>query len=89
MHKTYTPQHVSHPAFTLAEIAITLGIVAGTALLTLALFSTLIKNVQRVKEMDAPLRPAKSLNPAIIKPNHPLPDTVTLINLLHNLSLCK
>lgn len=69
----------SHPAFTLAEIAITLGIVAGTALLVLALFSTLTKNVQRLKEVEAPIRPAKTINPTINQPNHPLPDDDELV----------
>lgn len=72
--KTYSLIRGSPPAFTLAEIAITLGIVAGTALLVLALFSTLTKNVQRLKEVEAPPRPAKTINPAINQPNHPLPD---------------
>lgn len=67
------------PAFTLAEIAITLGIVAGTALLVLALFSTLTKSMQRLKEVEAPIRPANTINPAINQPSHPLPDDDELV----------
>lgn len=63
-------------AFTLAEVALTLGIVAGTALATLALFSSVTHNVQRLKEVEAPMRPAKVVNPAIYRPHHPLPDSV-------------
>ncbi|CAN5915444.1 hypothetical protein BH11VER1_BH11VER1_18020 [soil metagenome] len=62
-------------AFTLAEIALTLGIFAGTALLTLALFSSVTRNIQRLKESEATLRPGKTLNPAIRHPQHPLPDS--------------
>lgn len=74
IHAAYIRGHESTPAFTLAEIAITLGIVAGTALLTLALLSSLTRNVQRLKEGEAPLRPGKTVNPGIYQPNHPLPD---------------
>lgn len=63
-------------AFTLAEIALTLGIVAGTALVTLALFTSVTHQVQRLKEAEAPMRPAKIVNPAIHRPHHPLPDSV-------------
>ncbi|MEY4483115.1 MAG: hypothetical protein RL693_567 [Verrucomicrobiota bacterium] len=62
-------------AFTLAEIALSLGIVAGTALLALALFSSVSGNIQRLKEEEAPLRPAKTIDPAILRPHHPLPDS--------------
>ncbi len=71
----YTLNHRFHSAFTLAEIALTLGIFAGTVLLTLALFSSVTRNVQRLKEVEAAPRPGKTLPPAIQHPQHPLPDS--------------
>lgn len=71
----YSPNHRGRPAFTLAEIALTLGIFAGTALLTLALFSSVTRNVQRLKEVEASPRPGKKLPPEIRHPQHPLPES--------------
>ncbi len=71
---THSLTRKSLRGFTLAEIAITLGIVAGTALLILGIFSTVAQNVKRLKEVEAPLRPGLTINPTISHPNHPLPD---------------
>ena len=75
MPAAYVRSHHLTSAFTLAEIALTLGIFAGTALLALALISSVTGNVQRLKEIEAPLRPGKTLSPAIRHPRHPLPES--------------
>lgn len=58
--------------FTLAEVALTIGIVAGTALVVIGMIGTLSDNVRRLKEPEA--KPRMVTDSQTGPSQNPLPD---------------
>lgn len=61
-----------HPGFTLAEVALTIGIIAGTALVVVGLVVTLTHNVRRLKAPEA--KPRVIADSQSAPPDNGLPD---------------